>query len=48
MAMGHLIRDFTRWFASALGYTFGHPHPGEAPPPPLVGVQPYRDHPRRR
>ncbi|MCP9850907.1 hypothetical protein [Cyanobium sp. Morenito 9A2] len=45
--MRHFFRDLTSWWAAAMGYTFGQPHPRETPPPPLVGVQPYRDHPSR-
>ena len=42
-----LFQALTRWFGSSVGNAFGNPLEERLHPPPLVGVQPYRDHPRR-
>lgn len=39
---------FGRWLADTLNHAFGNPREEAAHQPPLVGVQPYRDRPRRR
>lgn len=39
---------FGRWLAEALNHAFGNPREEALHQPPLVGVQPYRDRPRRR
>ena len=37
-----------RWVAEAIAHAFGNPREEAMHQPPLVGVQPYRDRPRRR
>ncbi|MEX1317706.1 MAG: hypothetical protein AB1Z22_11365 [Synechococcaceae cyanobacterium] len=37
-----------QWFAEALSYAMGNPSEPQVAPPPLLGVQPYRDSPRGR
>ena len=44
---GPLAR-FGLWLADAINHAFGNPREEGAHRPPLVGVQPYRDRPRRR
>ena len=44
---GPLTR-FGLWLAEAINHAFGNPREEGAHLPPLVGVQPYRDRPRRR
>jgi hypothetical protein len=39
---------FGVWLADTLNHAFGNPREEAAHQPPLVGVQPYRDRPRRR
>ena len=39
---------FGSWLADTLNHAFGNPREESAHQPPLVGVQPYRDRPRRR
>ena len=39
---------FGRWLAEAINHAFGNPREEAMHQPPLVGVQPYRDSPRRR
>jgi hypothetical protein len=43
-----LITAFGLWLADTLNHAFGNPREEAAHQPPLVGVQPYRDRPRRR
>lgn len=40
--------SFGRWLAEAINHAFGNPREEALHQPPLVGVQPYRDRPRRR
>lgn len=42
------LAAFGRWLAEAINHAFGNPREEAAHQPPLVGVQPYRDRPRRR
>ncbi|MFM7314736.1 MAG: hypothetical protein ACKO0M_16510 [Cyanobium sp.] len=42
------IDAFGRWLADTLNHAFGNPREEAAHQPPLVGVQPYCDRPRRR
>ena len=39
---------FGHWLAEMLNHAFGNPREEALHQPPLVGVQPYRDRPRRR
>ena len=39
---------FGQWLADTLNHAFGNPREEAAHQPPLVGVQPYCDRPRRR
>jgi hypothetical protein len=39
---------FGHWLADTLNHAFGNPREEAAHQPPPVGVQPYRDRPRRR
>lgn len=47
-SFGALLRAFGGGLADALNHAFGNPREEAAHLPPLVGVQPYRDRPRRR
>lgn len=42
------LAAFGHWLADMLNHAFGNPREEAAHQPPLVGVQPYRDRPRRR
>jgi hypothetical protein len=42
------LEQLAAGLADALNHTFGNPREEGAHLPPLVGVQPYRDRPRRR
>ena len=42
------LRQFAGWIGDSIGHAFGNPREEQAHLPPNVGVQPYRDHPRRR
>jgi len=42
------LASFGQWLAEMLNHAFGNPREEAAHQPPLVGVQPYRDRPRRR
>lgn len=42
------LAAFGHWLAEMLNHAFGNPREEAAHQPPLVGVQPYRDRPRRR
>ncbi len=44
----HGLQVFAAGLADALNHAFGNPREEAAHLPPLVGVQPYRDRPRRR
>ncbi|MFZ9751944.1 MAG: hypothetical protein ACO3B3_00095 [Cyanobium sp.] len=39
---------FGHWLAETLNHAFGNPREEALHQPPLVGVQPYHDRPRRR
>jgi len=41
-------QSFGRWWAEMISHAFGNPREEAQHQPPLVGVQPYRDRPRRR
>ena len=43
-----VMARFGLWLAETLNHAFGNPREEAAHLPPLVGVQPYRDRPRRR
>ncbi|MFM7087168.1 MAG: hypothetical protein ACKOXO_09305, partial [Cyanobium sp.] len=43
-----LVFRLGAWLAEALNHAFGNPREEARHQPPLVGVQPYRDRPRRR
>ena len=45
--MRRLIEALNRWFGSSVGNAFGNPLEERQHQPPLVGVQPYRDHPHK-
>lgn len=45
---GSALTGFASWLAEMLNHAFGNPREEAAHQPPLVGVQPYRDRPRRR
>jgi hypothetical protein len=42
------LDGFGSWLADTLNHCFGNPMEEAAHQPPLVGVQPYSDRPRRR
>ncbi|MCP9927285.1 hypothetical protein [Cyanobium sp. CH-040] len=42
------LAQLSSWFAVALAHAMGRALGPEPVPPPLLGVQPYRDCPRRR
>ena len=42
------LAAFGWWLADTLNHAFGNPREEAAHQPPLVGVQPYCDRPRRR
>jgi hypothetical protein len=42
------LTSFGQWLAEMLIHAFGNPREEAAHQPPLVGVQPYCDRPRRR
>ena len=44
----HGLQVFAAGLADALNHAFGNPREEAVHQPPLVGVQPYRDRPRRR
>ena len=46
-AMSSLL-TFGRWIGDAIAHAFGNPREEALTQPPLIGVQPYRDQPRRR
>jgi hypothetical protein len=39
---------FGHWLADTINHAFGNPREEAAHRPPMIGVQPYRDQPRRR
>lgn len=47
-AVSQSLDGFGAWLAETLNHCFGNPREEAAHQPPLVGVQPYRDRPRRR
>jgi hypothetical protein len=42
------LSGFGHWLADTINHAFGNPREEAAHRPPMVGVQPYRDRPRRR
>lgn len=48
ISLSHGLQVFAAGLADALNHAFGNPREEAAHQPPLVGVQPYRDRPRRR
>lgn len=42
------LTGFGHWLAEAINHAFGNPREENRHQPPVVGVQPYRDRPRRR
>ena len=42
------LRAFAGWIGDSIGHAFGNPREEQANLPPNVGVQPFRDDPRRR
>ncbi|MFM8525199.1 MAG: hypothetical protein ACKOCM_06220 [Cyanobacteriota bacterium] len=42
------LLSFGRWIGDAIAHAFGNPREEALTQPPLIGVQPYRDQPRRR
>lgn len=42
------LLTFGRWIGDAIAHAFGNPREEALTQPPLIGVQPYRDQPRRR
>jgi hypothetical protein len=46
--LGSSLERLLFWFGEALTYAMGRPAEPGVSPPPLLGVQPYRDIPRRR
>lgn len=42
------VLTFGRWIGDAIAHAFGNPREEALTQPPLIGVQPYRDRPRRR
>jgi hypothetical protein len=46
--LGSSLEGLLFWFGEALSYAMGRPAELQVSPPPLLGVQPYRDIPRRR
>ncbi len=45
--MKQLMQVLNRWLGASVGNAFGNPLEERQHQPPLVGVQPYRDHPHR-
>lgn len=47
IAMLRLVQSIARWLGDTFSHALGNPNDRNPHPPPLVGIQPYSDHPHK-